>query len=302
MTSSETMNVSVQKKLKAYFWITRPLNATTAAVAVFAAMFLALGVDDKPLNPITYTFISLAAFFTTAHSMVHNDIVDLEIDKINSPNRPLPSNIISMKNAKLWAVILIILACSFGLIADSRLDLDFPISFFWALSNAFILDIYNLYIKKSGIWGNLVIGYNVWALFIYADIVVNTGLTLQVESIGLYAFFWNWGREVIKDIIDIEGDEAAGVKTIAVRFGARGGAIVGSSLLGIAIIWTIPIIFYPEESLFLPVALSFINIIIVYRSIKLIKNPSKDYAFTTKLLYLKLMLLAVIGLSLDQMY
>lgn len=302
MTFRDSLEKMFREKIKAYFWMMRPANCTTAAVAVFAALLIALESDDSLFDPITYLFISLTAFFTTAHSMVHNDIVDIDIDLINSPHRPIPSNIIKMNEAKIWSIILLIIACSMGLLADYRLDLSLPFSLFWAFSNALILDSYNLYFKKSGIWGNLIVGYTVWALFIYGDIIVNQSLTLRVESLGIFAFFWNWGREVIKDIIDIEGDKTAGMKTIAVRFGARGAAIIGSLLFGIAIIGTLPLILFPKDSLFVPYALIIINSIIVYRSIKLIMDPNKEYVYKTKLLYMRLMLLALIGLSIDSIY
>ncbi|MHA2033638.1 MAG: UbiA family prenyltransferase, partial [Candidatus Kariarchaeaceae archaeon] len=214
---------SITDRLKAIIRLTRPINSITAGVAVIAALFLALDAEDEPFDALSYLLIASAAFLTTAHAMVHNDIVDFEIDTINAPHRPLPAKMLSIKEAKIWAILLLILACSIGFIVDIRLNFNFPISFFWALSNALILDCYNLFLKQMGIWGNLIVGYVVWALFIYADLVVNQKLTMYIEAIGMYAFFWNWGREVLKDILDIQGDKAGGVKTIAVRFGARGG-------------------------------------------------------------------------------
>ncbi|MHA2032376.1 MAG: geranylgeranylglycerol-phosphate geranylgeranyltransferase [Candidatus Kariarchaeaceae archaeon] len=291
---------STTDRLKAFIRLTRPLNSLTAGVAVVAALFLALDGEDEPFDLLSYLLIASAAFLTTAHAMVHNDIVDFDIDTINAPHRPLPANMLSIKEAKIWAVLLLILACTIGFIVDTRLNFTFPISFFWALSNALILDCYNLFLKQMGIWGNLIVGYVVWALFIYADLIVNQKLTMYVEAIGMYAFFWNWGREVLKDILDIQGDKAGGVKTIAVRFGARGGAIVGTGILSIAVLWTIPMIIFPRGSIFVPVALVILNLIIIYRSVNIIKNLDLQYIYQTKKLYLRLMLLAVIGLSIEQ--
>ncbi len=302
MNTSISYEVGLYDKIKAYLWMMRPATATTTAVAVFAALFLALKLSDDPFDPLTYFFISFAAFCTTAHAIVHNDIVDLDIDLINAPNRPLPAKILSMREAKIWMILLLLAACTAGLIADLRLELDYPISLFWAFTNAMILDVYNIYIKKMGILGNLVVSYVAWSLFIYADIVINNTLTLKVESVGIFAFFWNSSREVLKDIMDIEGDKVAGMKTIAVRYGAKGGAIVASLLISAAVIWTLPLILLLGASLFLKAALIVLNIIFIYRSLKIIKNPDFNYIYRTKLLYLRLMLLAVIGLSLDQMY
>ena len=292
--------VSRWGKLNAYFWIMRPTNGVTAGVIIFFAMFLALDVDDIPFDTTSYLLIFISVFFANAHIMVHNDIVDLEIDMINSPHRPLPSKTLSMIEAKIWTVILLTITCITGLIVDFRLNFEFPITLLWFLSNVIIADIYNLIIKKSGIWGNMVVAYVIWSVFIYADIVVNNRLTIVVEAMGLYVFFWILGYEVIKDILDIEGDKAAGIKTIAIRYGPRNAAIAGSILLSVAAIWTIPIILFYDESLFLSFTLIVANFIIMYRSIKLIKNPNWEYVYRTKKLYKGLRLFAPIGLLLDQ--
>lgn len=297
----KTVTSSQSGKILALIKMVRPPNSITAGIAVVAACLLAINEGEKTFSPLTYLSISGAAFFVTAHAMVHNDIVDFEADKINSPQRPLPSNIISMKTAKLWAIFLFIMACLCGIVIDIQLNLKYPISLGWAILNAGLLDGYNLWFKKSGIWGNMVVGYVVSALFIYADIIVSKRFTLRIESLALYAFFMNWGREVIKGIRDIEGDRTLGVKTIAVRFGAKGGAIVGSLMLFIAVIGTIPLIFDPQGSIAIPYILTVFNTIIVYRCLRLIQHPTVEYATTTKRIFLYLMLLAVIVLMIDQL-
>jgi len=46
--------------------------------------------------------------------MVTNDIYDVEIDAINQPNRPIPKGLISVKNAKLFSVLLLVLGMFFS--------------------------------------------------------------------------------------------------------------------------------------------------------------------------------------------
>lgn len=293
--------VTNNQKIKALFWLMRPLNSITASIAVFVASFLALNPNNQPFDFLTYIFIGSAAYFTTAQANTHNDIVDIEVDKINSPERALPSNIISLKEAKIWAIFLFAMAAGSGIIIDIRLDLPIPFSTFWAIFNSLLLDSYNKWFKKSGIWGNMVVAYVVWALFLYSDLLLNRTLTLRTEAIGLYAFFLNWGREVIKGIRDIEGDRDGGVNTIAVRFGARGAAIAGSILLLIGGLWTLPLIFDWSSGFLTPILLIIFNGIVAYRCINLIKDPTPEYATSTKILFLKMMLFALIILSVDQL-
>ena len=49
-------------------------------------------------------------------AMVHNDIIDLEIDTINAPERPLPSGRVSMREAKIFLVVLFVIGTTAGLL------------------------------------------------------------------------------------------------------------------------------------------------------------------------------------------
>lgn len=288
-------------RLQAYKRLIRPPNSVTAGIAVVTALFLAIEPNQKPLGLGINIAVAAAAFFVTAHAMVHNDIVDLGVDKINASHRPLPMKIVSMPEAKIFAIILFLLACISGWIADTLLGLKYPFSFLWAILNMILLDLYNLKFKKSGLIGNLIVAYVVWALFIYADVIIGDTIDVQVEAIGLFAFFMNWGREVIKGIRDIEGDRDGGVRTIAVRFGEKGGALVGSFLLFIAVLSTIPLIINPRGSIAIPYILGGFDLFIIYRSVNLIRAPTPQYANQTKLWMLYLMLFAMIVLLLDQL-
>jgi len=276
------------------------LNSTTAAVAVVVAMHLAYGQSHPSINPLSFLFIAGAAFFVTAHSMVHNDIVDNQIDKINSPHRAIPSGKVSLRQAKRWAIVLAFLAIGSATCIDIIVGI-FPFSIFWAILNMAILDLYNLKLKKSGLFGNLIIGYVVSALFLYADIVVNNRLTLRTESIGLYAFFLIWGREVYKDIIDIEGDRTHGIQTIPVRFGAKMGAIIGSAIIMIGVLFSLTLIIRPIDGILVPIIISVLDLLIIYFCITVIRNQDKQLIFRTKLWLLRVLLIALVILAVDQL-
>jgi 4-hydroxybenzoate polyprenyltransferase len=172
---------------------------------------------------------------------------------------------------------------------------------FWAILNMMILDLYNLRLKQSGLFGNMIVGYVTAALFIYADIVVNKSLTVGSSSIGLYAFFLIWGREVWKDVIDIEGDRAHDIKTIPVRFGKTGGMIVGSLIIFLGLLSTLPLIFLPIfGSLFIPIILSVLDLTIIGIILWLGTEPSNEMIYRGKLWLLRMLLLALLVLAGNQ--
>jgi 4-hydroxybenzoate polyprenyltransferase len=76
------------------------------------------------------------------------------------------------------------------------------------------------------------------------------------------AFFSNTGREITKGIVDVKGDSAEGVKTLAVRFGERNAAVVAVAfyilavaltpvtwILGLVGIWFVPFVLVTDVGL-----------------------------------------------------
>ncbi len=80
--------------MNVYLEITRPTNALMAAVAVLLMAIINFNYGI----PIILGFITV--LFATSGGNVINDFFDYKIDKINKPQRPIPSGRISLKNAK----------------------------------------------------------------------------------------------------------------------------------------------------------------------------------------------------------
>ncbi len=283
-----------RNKISAYFWMMRPLNAFTAAFAVVYALIFA---NETLLDWRVYAFAASAAFFTTAHSMVHNDIVDVEIDMVNAPYRALPSKQLSMKEAKVFALFLLLFAVLSGYAIDILTNF-FPFSTLWALGNSILLDSYNKWLKKFGLIGNFIVGFSPYALFLYADLLIYRGLTIQVEAVGLLALGTIWGREVFKGIYDIPGDSAHGVRTIAVVYGRRMAAFIGSLIVGSGVLATIPLLIDDEvTNPYLKGVFAIVDFILMYKCIRLLQRPTDENAFKTKLFMLRLLLLAILSIT-----
>lgn len=287
---------SLRTQASALFWIMRPLNSSVAGVAVVLALFIGM---HTPLPLQVFIGAAFAAFFTTAHAMVHNDIVDVQIDTINAPQRPLPSKKISIRIAKLWAILLLLLAMLSGAYIDFYIEM-WHFSVFWALGNAFILDSYNLYFKKTGLIGNFLVAYPPYALFLFADFVLNHSLTLELQSIGLEALFIIWGREVMKGIYDIPGDRAAGVQTIAVKYGRNVAAQVSAVIIFLSVVVGLPLVLLNLSNVIFVILLVLFNLILIFKSVLFIKNPSNENAFQTKLLIMRLLLLFLFLLVINE--
>jgi geranylgeranylglycerol-phosphate geranylgeranyltransferase len=80
--------------------------------------------------------------------------------------------------------------------------------------------------KRTGLPGNFLVSACVAIPFIYGSIVVISQVQLNVLLFASMAFLSNTGREITKGIVDVKGDKAQGVQTLAARYGERNAAAV----------------------------------------------------------------------------
>jgi geranylgeranylglycerol-phosphate geranylgeranyltransferase len=180
----------------------------------------AIASQAVPAQAAFYGFMT--GFLLLAASMVLNDYFDREIDAINQPKRPLPAGIVKPTEAISFAIILL----SIGLLFAAY-------SGFWTLLIASIslaiMISYNARVKKLGLLGNALVSVNVAVPFIYGGFAVGRP-TWSLAIFALLAFLSSMGREILKGVVDVAGDTARGVRSIAATTGnipaARASAIL----------------------------------------------------------------------------
>lgn len=102
--------------LKGYLRLTRPANLPTAVADVFAGAAIAgMFTDVHDLSflgtdiPMRILPLVVASVCLYAGGVVLNDVFDLKIDKIERPERPIPSGLISLKSAAFFGALLLLL-------------------------------------------------------------------------------------------------------------------------------------------------------------------------------------------------
>ncbi len=95
--------------LKPYLQLVRLPNVVTAAADSLAGYLLAVGNLDDPARWLPLTIASMAIY---ADGIVLNDLADLDLDRAERPNRPLPSGRVTLRGALALAVALPILGLS----------------------------------------------------------------------------------------------------------------------------------------------------------------------------------------------
>ena len=142
----------------AYARLTRPANLPTAAADIFAGMSIA-GVIPNDLHldyfPLEYFYNGLFLIFSSvllyAAGVVLNDVFDAEIDKVERPERPIPSGLIPLKSAAFFGTFLMLLGILFAFLATTYAGVIASIL-------AICIVLYDGFSKTNGFLGPLNMG------------------------------------------------------------------------------------------------------------------------------------------------
>ncbi len=169
-----------------------------AGIGVWLGAYLADGTAAE----FEIFFTSLAAALVCGGGNALNDYLDIESDKLNHPNRPLPSG-------KLPPFLAIVMASTFNIAAIITAAMVNLIILIIVVLSIILLAVYNFRLKKMPLLGNLVISVLGGMTFIVGGLAINKLSIFVLPGPIVPAFFaviFHLGRELIKDISDFEGD------------------------------------------------------------------------------------------------
>ena len=255
--------------MNVYLEITRPTNALMAAVAVLLMAIINFNYGI----PIILGFITV--LFATSGGNVINDFFDYKIDKINKPQRPIPSGRISLKNAKNYSIILFLISILLsGLISYLVKDLTPLILVFCC---CLLMYFYARNLKAMPLFGNIAVSLLTALCFIFGgDILAfstHSFLILQTGcALGFFAFFMTLAREITKDMEDIEGDKIESAETLPIVWGNRNSSILSSILIIITALVS-PLLFYLNIfNVYYLIVMIIPIILLLYCAIIILKN------------------------------
>ena len=198
---------------------------------------------------ITAVLGFFTAFFIQAGTFALNDYCDLETDIANHRlDRPLVRGALTKELAFGIACI----ATALGILSSVVLTMLHGglTLFLVALLLAALGILYDIKIKELFAVGNLYIAFTMAVPFIYGGLIagdIGEGL-LILSFIALLA---GLGREVMKDIADIEGDEIREVKSIARVYGIEEAKKVVTASSSLAVGLSVVPFFLPSTPYYL---------------------------------------------------
>lgn len=190
-----------------YIKILRPFNLLISIICVLLSAFI-LNQLTENLLPIISVIFLLGGF-----SNIINDIIDYKIDYANNLNRPIASNVISIKAAFLYSLLLLLIACiitiNFNILTKSLI--------FIIIIPLIIL--YTPFFKKIPLLGNIIVSFILSMVFIITSTYLLGEIHTDIIPPFIFSFFLMLIREIVKDIADLEGDKKFNIQTLPVKFG-----------------------------------------------------------------------------------
>jgi geranylgeranylglycerol-phosphate geranylgeranyltransferase len=211
------------EKSKAYFQLSRPVNVLITFVSIPVACWIAGGSTSEWL---CIFLAALTGALVSSGANAINDSFDIDIDRINRPNRPLPRGVLLPNDARRMWLIVSSAGIAINLFINSTALL---ISVFAVI----LLYYYSARLKRTVLAGNLVIGLMTGMTFIYGGAVVGNMERAVVPAV--FAFLVNLARELIKDIEDAEGDHIEHAITLPVKYGVKPTLVLATASLLILI-------------------------------------------------------------------
>jgi geranylgeranylglycerol-phosphate geranylgeranyltransferase len=170
-----------------------------------------------------------SAMLVAAGGNALNDFFDLEADRVNRPDRPLPRGLLGPRQAAGIATGLLVSGAAMG----------------WAVSlwNGLVAAVTSLLLAAYAIWGkrlalagNLMVASACAAAFVYGGLAAGA-VRLSLIPATL-AFLAHLAREIIKDVEDMEGDRKSGARTTGLAMGEGRALALAAAVLSLLVLLT----------------------------------------------------------------
>jgi geranylgeranylglycerol-phosphate geranylgeranyltransferase len=251
-----------QKKIAAIIQIFRPELPLAAGMCVVIGEVLALGAFP-PLRALGLGFA--CGFFLSGSALITNDYFDLEVDRVNAPQRPLPAGLLSPAEAMALGIF----TAFIGLAAAWALN---PLALVLSIVVWLMGFLYNWKLKSAGLWGNFIVSASVGVTFILGGVAVGQAWNKMVWLFGLIAFTFDLAEEVAGDAMDAEGDQKRASRSIAILHGKQAALRISAVLFGLVVIFTFLPVWWGKLGLPYLVPILLTDILIIFFVIKLLRS------------------------------
>jgi 4-hydroxybenzoate polyprenyltransferase len=216
----------VRPAAKSWIALVRPFTLLPPAIGMVSGALSAAGAGRAIVSGARAVALvaagSVMAAALNAASNVLNQVHDLELDRVNKPERPIPSGAVSIGAARKLALGLYVAAIGLAFLVTpgSVPEVGWIVAFTAVLTWAYSAP--PLRARNSWWLGPLVIAIPRGLLLKVAGwgSVAPVAADREPWILGAVFFFYVLGAAPTKDFADVEGDRAGGSESLPIRFGA----------------------------------------------------------------------------------
>ena len=274
--SSENIQM-LRKKLTGFIRLFRLELPFAAGVTVLVGEMVALGGTPSAHEAL----LGFAcAFLLSASALILNDVFDLEVDRINAPERAIPSGAVTVGEA-IGLSVPVTLGGLAAALAISPSALVFGV-FIWVIGF-----LYNWKFKRSGLPGNLLVATSVGSCFILGGLAVGELANPMLWFMALGAFLIDLAEEIAGDAMDMQGDKLLGSRSLALRFGRTAALRVSAAIFALLFILSLMPLIRGWLGVQYLLAIIVADAALVYFTLKLLRSrDSKEGVFAMRVIYL----------------
>ena len=158
----------------------RPANIVTAVADILAGIAMAGTLYFKQFDITAIILLILSTAFLYGGGVVMNDVFDADLDKVERPERPIPSGLIKKSSAAIFGIILLLFGIAFAALSNTQHQ--FPASVIIAALIAIAAVLYDKWMKHHSFFGPLNMG-------VCRGLNLLLGISIYVHALQFYWFF-----------------------------------------------------------------------------------------------------------------
>jgi 4-hydroxybenzoate polyprenyltransferase len=210
-------------------------------IGLTQVLFYYIVVQPSDFAPFLFGCLCAASILIAAAGYIINDYFDLNIDRVNKPEKLVIEKVIKRRSAILWHWFLSGLGVLLSVYVSWKLRN--PIVGLANIGCVVLLWFYSTTFKRTLLIGNVVISLlTAWVIIVLFVCEIrlpygyNLSRTFKYAIVyGGFAFIISLIREVVKDIEDVDGDTRHGCRTMPIVWGINVAKVFAATWLVVLI-------------------------------------------------------------------